>query len=117
MNTTQNIERQASTRPEKMEDRGSIAPAVDIFENKDEVLIFADLPGVAKENVAIHLEKSHLTLVGKRSPGELEYKRTFVVPSGIDAEKIDAKLSNGVLRVSLPRSAAAKPRQIAVSAG
>src|SRR5262249_47077181 len=81
-------------RTEKMGTRAAIAPAVDIYENKDEVLIFADLPGVTKENVAIRFEKSELTLEGKVNE-QLDYRRTFVVPNGIDAEKIAASLTNG----------------------
>jgi HSP20 family molecular chaperone IbpA len=108
--------------PEKMAQRATVIPAVDIFENKDELLIFADLPGVSKDSLAISFDKRQLTLEGRLrefGPDEepFDYRRTFVVPQGIDAEKISASLQNGVLRLSLPKPAALKPRQIAVSAG
>src|SRR3954454_11462417 len=107
---------------EKMAQRAAVAPAVDIFENKDELLILADLPGVTKEDLSINFDKGHLTLEGRLrefGPDEepFDYRRTFVIPQGIDAEKISANLQNGVLRVTLPKPAAMKPRQIAVTAG
>src|SRR5258706_12452332 len=100
---------------EKRQETQSVTPAVDVFENADEILIVADVPGVSKEGLAINLDKQRLTLAGKSARG-FAYERTFIVPTGIDADKINAKLDLGVLRVSLPKSAAMKPRQIAVKA-
>lgn len=119
---TKNITKRDNNVPEKMAQRAAVAPAVDIFENKDELLIFADLPGVTKDDLSIHFEKGHLTLEGRLKhfgPDEepFDYRRTFVVPQGIDAEKISANLLNGVLKVTLPKPAALKPRQIQVKAG
>jgi HSP20 family protein len=104
--------------------RPTVAPAVDIYENADGVLLIADLPGVSKENLSIDLEKDRLTLTAKRTqrftegPGtkfaDFDYFRAFWVPKDIDAEKITAELSNGVLHLHLPRVAAAKPRKIEV---
>src|SRR5262249_46159425 len=121
-NTETNIRKRENNVPEKMAERATVAPLVDIFENKDELLILADLPGVAKENLSIHFDKGHLTLEGRLQgcgPAEepFEYKRSFVIPQGIDAEKTPANLQNGVLRVVLPKPAALKPRQIEVKAG
>lgn len=93
----------------------AVTPLVDVFENADEILIFADVPGVAKDALVVNLDKQRLTFTGKSARG-FEYKRTFVVPAGIDADKINATLDLGVLRVALPKSAALKPRQIAVKA-
>jgi len=122
MNTETNIRKRENNVPEKMAQRAAVAPAVDIFENKDELLILADLPGVAKEDLSIHLDNGQLTLEGRLrefGPEEepFDYRRSFVVPQGIDAEKIAANLQSGVLRVVLPKPAAIKPRQIAVNAG
>jgi len=122
MNTETNIRKHENNVPEKMAQRAAVAPAVDIFENKDELLILADLPGVAKEDLSIHFDKGQLTLEGRLrefGPDEepFDYRRSFVVPQGIDAEKISANLQSGVLRVVLPKPAAIKPRQIAVNAG
>jgi HSP20 family molecular chaperone IbpA len=104
---------------ERMQPYKELTPAVDIFENKEEVLILADLPGVEKDDLAIQFEKNHLSLQAKRKiEGDTyQYVRSFVVPNGIDAEKIAAELTNGVLRLKLPKSAALKPRTIAVKTG
>ena len=120
MNTETKLNKRESNQPEKMAQRATVAPAVDIFENKEELLILADLPGVLKEDLSIQFDKGHLTLEGRLrefGPDEepFDYRRTFVIPQGIDAEKIAANLQNGVLRVSLPKPAAMKPRQIAVT--
>jgi HSP20 family molecular chaperone IbpA len=108
--------------PEKLAQRATVAPPVDIFENKEELLILADLPGVAREDLSVHFEKGRLSIEGRlRSFGPdeepFDYRRSFVVPQGIDAEKIAANLQNGVLRLSLPKPAAAKPRQIEIKTG
>ena len=121
MNTETKMRKAENDVPEKMAQRAAVAPAVDIFENKEQLLIVADLPGVAKEDLSIHFDKGHLTLEGRLTnfaPDEepFDYRRTFVIPQGVDAEKISANLQGGVLRVTLPKPAAMKPRQIAVTA-
>lgn len=112
---------------ERSERRPVVAPPVDIFENAEKMLLVADFPGVAQEDVAIHFEKGTLTLEGRRnlaSPGRVlasetqafDYKRSFGLPQGIDADKISAELQNGVLFVHLPKSEALRPRRIEVKA-
>jgi HSP20 family molecular chaperone IbpA len=108
--------------PEKMAERATVAPPVDIFESKDEILILADVPGVVTEGLAVNLDRDHLTIEARRaqvSAGDeaFDYRRTFVVPRGIDPDKIAASLQNGVLRLVLPKPTAARPRQIEVKAG
>jgi HSP20 family protein len=122
MATENNIRKRDNDIPEKLAQRATVLPAVDIFENKDALLILADLPGVVKDDLAIHFDKGHLTLEGRlrefaADEEPFDYRRTFVVPQGIDAEKISANLQNGVLRLTLPKPAALKPRQIEVKAG
>jgi len=105
---------------EKLNERATYAPPVDIFENKDEILILADVPGVTTEGLAIHLDRDQLTIDARRvetGDDAFDYRRVFVVPRGIEADKIVASLNNGVLRLSLPKPAPMKPRQIAVRAG
>lgn len=121
MNTETKMKKRENDVPEKMAQRATVAPAVDIFENKEELLILADLPGVTKDNLSIQFDKGLLVLEGRLrefGPEEeaFDYRRTFAIPQGIDAEKITANLQNGVLRVTLPKPAAMKPRQIAVNA-
>ena len=122
MNTQTTLQNKENNRPEKLAERATVLPAVDIFENKEQLLIVADLPGVAKEDLSMNFDNGHLTLAGRLrafGPNEepYDYRRTFVIPQGIDAEKIAASLDNGVLRVTLPKPAALKPRQIEVKAG
>lgn len=105
-----------------------VRPLADIYENDDEILVFADMPGVSRDAININLEngKLALTAVRRLQPagalnyeefGDLEYSRTFSVPQGIDAERVNAQFKDGILRLHLPKSEAVKPRQIEVCAG
>jgi HSP20 family molecular chaperone IbpA len=78
-----------------------VTPPVDIFESAQEILLFADLPGASKEDVGLHVEKDRLTLEA-RTP-TIRYKREFIVSSGVDVERTQAKVSQGVLEVHLPK--------------
>lgn len=116
---TNKVPQRRDQAAEKLAQRATVAPTVDIYENKDELLILADLPGVAREDLTVNFEKGRLSIEGRLSTFAAEeepfdYRRSFVVPQGIDAEKIAANLQNGVLRLSLPKPAAAKPRQIEI---
>ena len=100
-------------------------PNVDIFEDENQLVLLADMPGVDKDGLDIHLEEGQLRIHGKVSgdvPGEYviseysvgDYTRTFTLSNVIDQEKIQASIKNGVLRVVLPKSDVSKPRKIAV---
>ncbi|WP_437814682.1 Hsp20/alpha crystallin family protein [Sorangium sp. So ce1078] len=126
MSTDRNLTNRAESSPEKIQQRPAVPPAVDIYENAEELLVVADLPGVTQDKLAIRLEKGELTFEGRRidaaereqSADNLpDFRRSFVVPQGIDSEKISAELQSGVLRIHLPKSASLKPRQIPISAG
>lgn len=125
MTTENKLSTSAASSAEKAEERPVIAPNVDVFENENELLVVADLPGVVQGAMNIHFEKNRLTIEGKRelprSGGarlsEIEmadFRRTFLVPQGIDAAQISAELSQGVLSVHLPKHASAKPRRIEI---
>jgi len=105
-------------------------PAVDIFENEGSITVLADMPGVKPEDLSIDLRESVLTLSGRVAPPEGAhetpvlrefqegtYYRQFTLAETIDQSKIDAKLSDGVLRLELPKVAKAKPRAITVRSG
>jgi HSP20 family molecular chaperone IbpA len=102
----------------------AVSPAVDVFENADEILVIADVPGVPSEAIDVRVEDGTLTLQTKRpADGEraihreldgVDYARSFRIPAGIDAAGITAETKRGTLLVRLPKSAAAKPRKIAV---
>lgn len=96
---------------------GFAAPSVDIYENGDEFLVVADLPGARSESVEVRLDKENLSISARREAGADgggEYRRTFLVPRGIDASQITAEMKQGVLTLRLPKGAALKPRTIQV---
>lgn len=126
MSTERSITSNDPRATEKIHQRPGVAPPVDIFENADELLVVADLPGVTQENLSVHVERGELTFEGRRSDaaeggasaeGLPDYRRSFLVPQGIDTDKIAAALQAGVLRIRLPKSASLKPRQIPISTG
>jgi HSP20 family molecular chaperone IbpA len=104
-------------------------PAVDIVEAGDELLIVADLPGARSESIDIDFEDGVLSIQGRVEPRYSEkmnfllyeygvggFHRTFRVSEQIDAARIYADYSDGVLTVHLPKAEAAKPRKIQVQA-
>lgn len=104
-------------------------PAVDIIENKEDLVLIADMPGADENSVEITLEKDLLTIYGKVEPdipekhrlvtsdyGIGDYQRSFTLSSEIDREKIEATVKNGVLRLTLPKAEGAKTRKIPVKA-
>lgn len=113
---------------ENVSERPSVRPPVDIYENKEEYLVVADLPGVNSDTLEINLDADRLTLTGKNvdeaagSVVEREYRlfdyaRTFQLPNVVDRAKVSAELKNGVLTLHLPKVDAVKPRRIEVKAG
>lgn len=111
-NTTQDrpVAESTTTRP-------AVAPAVDIYENEQQYLVLADLPGVANDGVQIRFEKGELSLFAKRpDDAPADFRRLFTIPETVDSERIDAKLQAGVLHLVLPKASKAKPREIAVKA-
>jgi HSP20 family protein len=105
------------------------APAVDIYETENELVLKADLPDVDQNNIDVRVENQTLTIAGERKfEGQNgdgkgyhriersygNFVRSFAVPPTFDTEKIAASFKNGVLTVTLPKKEAAKPRQIKV---
>lgn len=107
------IAKQRNDAPAKAGEREFMAPAVDVYENDDEFLVLADLPGVAQNGAQVTLEHDRMLLEAK-GPSRT-FRREFVVPPSIDGEKVSASMKAGVLTVHLPKRAPYKPRQIAVS--
>jgi HSP20 family protein len=101
-------------------------PRVDILENDQEVILIADMPGVKPNDVDVRFENGELTIHGRRTPSHagrrrviweyepVHYHRSFRLAEDIAADRIEAEMKNGVLRVRLPKAEAAKPRRIAV---
>lgn len=125
MSENKEITKREDTALERSRQIPAIAPVVDIFENDEEILLHADMPGVVKEDITIHVDNGKLAITGVRNLGttgvanweefgNVEYQRTFSVPQTIDVAKVNAELKDGVLRLHLPKSEAAKPRVIEI---
>ena len=107
------------------------APPVDIAEEKDRILITAELPGFKNEDISIQTENGMLTLSGERrfekESGEKAYHRversygrfvrSFSLPNNVDREKIQARFTDGLLQIELLKREDAKPRTIKISGG
>ena len=107
------------------------APAVDILETENELLLKADLPGVDMKNIDIQVENGTLTLKGQREfQNEAKqggyhriersygtFARTFTLPNTVDTEQVRADYKAGVLSIVLPKKELAKPRSIKVEIG
>ena len=105
-------------------------PQVDIFEKDDDLVIRAEVPGVDRDDLDIHVENGNLVLRGKRKrdtdsgDGKVylrerfqgTFSRRFGLPDTVDASLIAADYKDGVLTITLPKSVEAKPRKIAVNA-
>jgi HSP20 family protein len=112
---------------EKSRELKTAFPSVDIFENDDEILLHADMPGVKKDDVSVNIDNGTLSISGVRrfdSAGastwkefsDVEYVRSFSVPQSIDVERVKAELKDGVLKLHLPKSEAARPKMIEIKA-
>lgn len=103
------------------------SPLADVSETDDSYVIELDLPGIGRDDVAIDLDGTQLAITGEVKERErkgLSHRRTrrtgrfayrVTLPRGVDGEKVDASLSDGVLTVRVPKSESAKPRRIAIS--
>jgi HSP20 family protein len=104
------------------------APACDIYETDNEIVVKMELPEVKKEDIQVTLDNNLLTIRGERKFQEEtkrenyhriersygEFMRSFTLPAAIDSGKISAEYKDGVLRVVLPKREEAKPKQIEV---
>ena len=107
------------------------APALDVYEEKDEVVVKAELPGLSKEDIEVNLTGSTLTVKGeKKKEEEVKEKdyyrcersygsfvRSLELPSEVKADQISASFKNGVLEVRLPKTEEAKKKEVKVKIG
>ncbi len=110
--------------------RGAWSPSVDIFENKNEIVLEAELPGMSAEDVNISIENNVLTLHGERRFEKKDegdnfhrversygsFTRSFTLPPTVSSENANAEFNNGVLRLTLAKREEAKPRRIEIKA-
>lgn len=110
--------------------RGAWSPSVDIFENKNEIVLEAELPGMTADDVNISIENNVLTLHGERRFEKKDesdnfhrversygsFTRSFTLPPTVSSENANAEFQNGVLRLTLAKREEAKPRRIEIKA-
>jgi HSP20 family protein len=111
--------------------RGAWNPSVDIFENKDEIVLEAELPGMNRGDFELTVENNVITLRGERQFEKKDdtdnyhrversygsFTRSFTLPHTVSAEGATAEYTNGVLRVTLPKREETKARRIEVTGG
>lgn len=116
-----------SVRSETAPQKWVRTPPIDIFEIEDGLVLRADLPGVSAEALELQVQDNRLTLFGHvdQAVGEEvrllhqefhmgDFLRSFILSDDVDHERISAKLTNGVLEVTLPKIPRAQPRRISV---
>lgn len=108
--------------------RNAFVPACEVTEDKNAYLVKFDVPGMSKDQIKIDLHENQLTVSGERKEERKEdskryhftevsygsFLRTFSLPPNIDAEKVEAKLDNGVLTVSVAKAEASKARTVSI---
>lgn len=108
--------------------RASFAPAFDLKETREAYILKADLPGVREEDVDVSVTGNRLTVRGqreseRREEGDTQYiyershgafTRSFTLPEGVDADRVEADLDDGVLTVRLPKRPEVQPRKVSL---
>jgi len=108
----------------------TVSPALDMVEQENEYVVYCDLPGIRKEDLEVFVAAGVLTIKGEKKAAERSekakvyreetwagrFQRTLSLPGEVDADKVGADYTDGVLTVTLPKREEAKPRQIAVKA-
>ena len=105
------------------------APALDLYQNNDNVVAVIELPGMRKEDIHISLHDGALTISGERKTETSEdsknterserfvgkFRRSITLPTRVDANKVNATYKDGILTVTLPKAEEAKPKQIQIN--
>ncbi len=109
-------------------DMGNWVPAVDVYETENSVEIEMEAPGIDEKDLKVKLEDSTLTISGERNYEKKEekhnyyrmersygsFKRSFLLPDNVDKDAIKAKYENGILKVSIPKKAESKAKEISI---
>ncbi len=125
MNDTANTSQNPSVQQEN-----SILPPVDVIEDASGITLYADLPGVPKDRLHLHVEAETLTIEGEMAlqmPEGMEsthvevgyprYRRVFTLSKELDTEQVAAEFEQGVLKLRIPKAAHAQPRKIEIKVG
>src|SRR6202165_4081673 len=117
--------------PEEELTTTNFAPPVDIYEDEHTITLKLDVPGIEEKDIDVRIQDNTLTVHGERKIEKEEkeenyrrverqygsFTRTFNLPTTVDSEKVSANYDKGVLKISLPKKAEAKPKQIKVNVG
>ncbi len=126
MKATVQTQRDARPTTERAAPQEFVAPEVNIFETKEGYVLEAEMPGVSKDGIEVTLEGTEMTILGHRRgqpmPGQslvsecatADCRRVFELDPAIDTARISARMEQGVLTLTLPKSERVKPRKIAV---
>src|ERR1051325_32378 len=109
----------------------TFAPAVDVYEDEHNVVLKIEVPGIDEKDIDVRVENNTLTVHGERKFEKEEkeenfrrverqygsFTRSFTLPQTVDSENVSANYDKGVLKISLPKKAEAKPKQIKVNVG
>jgi HSP20 family protein len=120
----------AFTRPLSLRDSGWSAPAIDMYQTDDEVVVKAALPGFNADDVQINITGEVLTVRGERKHAEEKkekawhireqrwgsFERSVALPTNVVADKANADFENGILTITLPKAEEVKPKTITVKA-
>lgn len=129
MNETKELTEKASEKkPTARRDQEWITPSVDVVEDSTGITLYAELPGVSKENLNVQVEAGALTLAGELSldvPQGMEanhvevglpgFRRVFNLSKELDADRITADFKQGLLKLRIPKTEQAQPRKIAIN--
>ena len=123
-----NVPVKQETREEVTRAGRTYVPQVDIYETKDGLWLWADMPGVDEQSIDVRLDNGVLTIEGQvdvkgydnTTPLYTEYNvgnyvRRFTLSSDVDSDRIVARMQHGVLALEIPKSERAKPRRIAIT--
>ena len=123
-----NVREKQETREEVTRAGRTYVPQVDIYETKEGLWLWADMPGVDEQSLNVHLDNGVLTIEGQvdvqqydnTTPLYTEYNvgnyvRRFTLSNDVDSDHIVARMQNGVLALEIPKSERAKPRRITVT--
>jgi HSP20 family protein len=110
--------------------RATTFPAVNVWEDADNLHAEAEIPGVSKDDLEVYAIGNELVIKGRRNGAQGEsvayhrqergtgdFTRVVTLPIDVQADKVDARLHDGVLSITLPKVEAVKPRKISVQAG
>ena len=117
----------AQGAPARSDERPALLPPVDVIEDAEGITLLADLPGVAKDQLHLRVERDQLEIEAELQLPAVEglqplhaevtrqfYRRTFTLSKELDAEQVTAEMNQGVLRVRIPKAAHAQPRRVEV---